>query len=80
LHEVQEPQKGGRRFLRFLRPRFAAAGRLTSGPAPPPPAGRTRRYRDPERDDFSSNRHHVPASRLSMIFSENRRPLFGIML
>jgi hypothetical protein len=33
-----------------------------------------------ERDDFSSNRHPALASCLSMIFSENRCPLFGIML
>jgi hypothetical protein len=33
-----------------------------------------------ERDDFSSNRHHALAFCLSMIFSENRWPLFGIML
>ena len=31
-------------------------------------------------DDFSSNRHPALASCLSMIFSENRFPLFGIML
>src|SRR5262249_4166735 len=34
-----------------------------------------------KRDDFSSNRHHaLVSSYLSMIFSENRYPLFGIML
>jgi hypothetical protein len=33
-----------------------------------------------ERDDFSSNRHHALTSSWSMIFSENRYPLFGIML
>src|SRR5262249_10331394 len=41
-----------------------------------------------ERDDFSLNRHPAPASRLSMIFSENRctpriksgAGFFGIML
>jgi len=33
-----------------------------------------------ERDDFSSNRHPAPVSCLSMIFSENRFPLFGITL
>ena len=33
-----------------------------------------------ERDDFSSNRHPDLASCLSMIFSENRCTLFGIML
>ncbi len=33
-----------------------------------------------ERDDFSSNRHPAPAYWWSMIFSENRCPLFGIML
>jgi flavorubredoxin len=32
------------------------------------------------RDDFSSNRHPDLVSCLSMIFSENRFPLFGIML
>jgi hypothetical protein len=34
----------------------------------------------PERDDFSSNRHPALAFSWSMIFSENRYPLFGIML
>jgi hypothetical protein len=33
-----------------------------------------------ERDDFSSNRHRALAYCWSMIFSENRYPLFGIML
>src|ERR1051325_1267071 len=33
-----------------------------------------------ECDDVSSNRHHALSSCLSMIFSENRYPLFGIML
>src|SRR5262249_1157964 len=33
-----------------------------------------------ERDDFSSNRHPALAYWWSMIFSENRYPLFGIML
>jgi dTMP kinase len=33
-----------------------------------------------KRDDFSSNRHPALAYWWSMIFSENRRPLFGIML
>ena len=33
-----------------------------------------------ERDDFSSSRHHALSYRWSMIFSENRYPLFGIML
>src|SRR5882724_3362383 len=32
------------------------------------------------RDDFSSNRHPAPSFCLSMIFSENRYPLFRIML
>jgi hypothetical protein len=31
-------------------------------------------------DDASSNRHHTSALCLSMIFSENRHPLFEIML
>jgi hypothetical protein len=33
-----------------------------------------------ERDDSSSNRHPALAYCLSMMFSENRYPLFGIML
>jgi hypothetical protein len=33
-----------------------------------------------ERDDISSNRHPALAFCWSMIFSENRYPLFGIML
>jgi hypothetical protein len=32
-----------------------------------------------KRDDFPSDRHHALAHCLSMIFSENRYPLFGIM-
>jgi len=35
---------------------------------------------DLERDDFSSNRHPDLSFCLSMIFSENRYPLFRIML
>jgi hypothetical protein len=34
----------------------------------------------PERDDFSSSRHRALGFWWSMIFSENRHPLFGIML
>jgi len=41
---------------------------------------RTTRLTRLERDDFSSNRHHALAYWWSMIFSENRYPLFGIML
>ena len=33
-----------------------------------------------ERDDFSSDRHPALAYLRTMIFSENRYPLFGIML
>jgi hypothetical protein len=33
-----------------------------------------------ERGDFSSNHHPAPAMCWSMIFSEKRLPLFGIML
>jgi hypothetical protein len=33
-----------------------------------------------ERDDFTLVRHHALDSWWSMIFSENRYPLFGIML
>jgi hypothetical protein len=33
-----------------------------------------------ERDDFSSNRHPALTFCWGMIFSENRYPLFGIML
>jgi hypothetical protein len=33
-----------------------------------------------EQDDFSSNRHPAPSSCLRMIFSENRFPLFRLML
>jgi hypothetical protein len=40
-------------------------------------AGRRKRLK---RDDFSLNRHPALASCLSMIFSENRCTLFGIML
>src|SRR5262245_724299 len=43
-------------------------------------AGRNSPSSDRERDDFSSNRHSALAYCWSMIFSENRYPLFGIML
>jgi hypothetical protein len=33
-----------------------------------------------ERDDFSSNRHPALSYSWSMMYSENRYPLFGIML
>jgi hypothetical protein len=33
-----------------------------------------------KRDGFKLNRHHALASCLSMIFSDNRFPLLGIML
>jgi len=33
-----------------------------------------------DQDDVQLNRHHDLSSRMSMIFSENRCPLFGIML
>jgi hypothetical protein len=39
-----------------------------------------RRARPLKQDDFSSNRHPASAPCLSMISSENRFPLFGIML
>jgi hypothetical protein len=38
-----------------------------------------RPWQDLARDDFSSNYHPALALCLSMIFSENRFPLFGIM-
>src|SRR5215211_8051207 len=34
----------------------------------------------PERDDFPSHRHPLQVNCWSMIFSENRSPLFGFML
>ena len=50
---------------------------LATIPAP----GRSERVRiGLERDDVSSNRHPALACCWSMIFSENRFPLFGIML
>ena len=44
------------------------------------PAIDRQRRGDLERDDFPLNRHPAPAYWWSMIFSENRYPLFGIML
>src|SRR5882762_5401720 len=41
---------------------------------------RSPRVRNLERDDFSSNRHPALAYCWSMIFSENRYPLFEIIL
>jgi hypothetical protein len=45
--------------------------------APQAGAARGRRLK---RDDFSSNRPHASAHCPSLIFSENRDALFGIML
>jgi hypothetical protein len=33
-----------------------------------------------KRDDFSWSRHHASADFLRMMFSENRHPLFGVVL
>jgi hypothetical protein len=43
-------------------------------------ACRPRPFFDLKRDDFSSNRHHALSACASKIFSENRCPLFRIML
>ena len=45
-----------------------------------PKFGMGRSEASPEQDDFSSNRHPALSFCLSMIFSENRCPLFRIML
>jgi hypothetical protein len=46
-----------------------------------PPAGEPKKGKPRlKRDDFSSNRHPALAYWWSMIFAENRCPLFGIML
>jgi hypothetical protein len=85
IYEAQEPAILG---LCSSTPRFAskifsvksaAGGRSMSyssaaGGAPDPVGAGS------ERDDFSLNRHPALASCLSMIFSENRCTLFGIML
>jgi hypothetical protein len=65
------------------RAQSAKSGRLTATPAVAPgirqlATGRVRVGL--KRDDFSLNRHPALASCLSMIFSENRCTLFGIML
>jgi len=41
--------------------------------------GQAHKRKASERDDVSSNRHSSLAFYLSMIFAENRLPLFGIM-
>jgi len=46
----------------------------------PPFGGRFQSACRLEQDDFSSNRHPALGFRWSMIFSENRCTLFGIML
>jgi hypothetical protein len=48
--------------------------------APPGNRAQTLALAGLDRDDFSSNRHPALAFCLSMILSENRYPLFGIML
>ena len=57
-------------------------GRACVGKAPPPPDGSQLLVvsHPAERDDLSSNRHSALHYWWSMIFSENRCPLFGIML
>src|SRR5262249_1264077 len=59
-----------------FRPRHASASRWCTRAAPV----RALRAALLERDDFSSNRHPALAFWWSIIFSENRYPLFGIML
>ena len=49
-------------------------------PSAPQRAGALRRDEPLERDDVSSSRHPALPLCLSMIFSENWSPLFGIML
>jgi len=58
--------------------RFAQAGTIPENHHGPRPctSGRV----DLERDEFRMNRHRALAYCLSMIFSENRYPLFRIML
>ena len=60
-------------FKNALTYRGGAQGRVISD-------ARTRAAKRLERDDFSSNRHPALGYCWSMIFSENRYPLFGIML
>jgi hypothetical protein len=57
----------------------ARPARATARAGLPAPADRFG-LSTPERDDLSSNRHPALAYCLSMIFSENWYPLFGIML
>jgi hypothetical protein len=61
--------------MRALTQALAGVGELPhmQGDFPSPPAGL-------KRDDFSSNRHPALGYWWSMMFSENRYPLFGIML
>src|SRR5262245_10926965 len=84
---VRRPARGPAR----VRARGAGATaahphRMGGAAAAGPGAGADRRERAEavrsalERDDFSLNRHPALASCLSMIFSENRCTLFGIML
>src|SRR5215475_877500 len=51
-----------------------------SSSSPQPCYGSAKCPQDLKRDDFSSNRHLALAYCWSMIFSENRCPLFGIMV
>src|SRR5262245_11021137 len=66
--------------LIFLRSRRRT--RVASLPILDPSPGSARASPVPrlERDDLSANRHLALAYAWSMIFSENRYPLFGIML
>src|SRR5260370_31070178 len=68
---------GGRALLQLLRP-ARRRGELKKDDATADAA--TAGEGVLERDDFSSNRHPALPYCWSMIFSENRFPLFGIML
>jgi hypothetical protein len=48
--------------------------------SPPPSSTHAESQQALERDGFRSNRHHALDLWWSMIFSENRYPLFRIML
>src|SRR6266571_6455659 len=76
--------------MRIKRRRRDASPRTTASPGDAPISAARVIRKQPfspraavlslERDVFSSNRHPALSSCLSMIFSENRYPLFRIML
>src|ERR1700730_1170825 len=74
IHQRDHALHDGLAAIGFLDGAHLGGGDIDNAHEKLPGASRS------ERDDFSSNRHPALSFCLSMIFSENRYPLFRIML